>query len=48
MLKYEPTHNNIEEMMPKVALAILKEDYENSMELDPLFIIHKCNESRTN
>jgi hypothetical protein len=23
MLKYEPTHNNIEELMPKVARSIL-------------------------
>jgi hypothetical protein len=35
MLKYKPTHNNIEGMMTKVAPAIEEEDYESSMEIDP-------------
>jgi integrase len=45
MLKYEPTHNNIEKMTTKMALATIeqqeqKDNYESSMELDPftLFI----------
>ena len=44
MLIYEPTHNNIEKMTSKVALALEQQvqaqDFESSMELDPfsLFI----------
>jgi hypothetical protein len=40
MLKYEPSHNNTEGVMPKVARTIEEQDYESSMDLDPfsLFI----------
>src|SRR5690242_18694326 len=40
MLIYEPSHNNTEGNMSKMALAITEEDFESSMELDPfsLFI----------
>ena len=43
MLKYEPTHNNIEKRTSKMALETIQqehEDYESSIELDPfsLFI----------
>jgi hypothetical protein len=35
MLKYEPSHNNIEGMMPKVALTIEEQDYKSSMDFNP-------------